>query len=182
MPNGWVGTPAFLGLKTSQTYYGPDPKQESGSMNCTKVGGVWGQESVFFFFVCYSSQAIIAPEKIKLVLVIFLPDAALKVILKISTKKWIIPSHAPAFLKCSVLKSEASPCRVQSFSRCIHTQQGDHGVLRQPHLAIHNRWLTLCMSVPIPGEALAVQTHVPYFSLDPTGRGSCKVNPNTPDK
>lgn len=51
-----LGAPAFLGLKTSQTFYGPDSKGESGSMNWTKVV-VGGQKSNFF--VSYSSQAII---------------------------------------------------------------------------------------------------------------------------
>lgn len=58
--------------------------------------------------------------------------------------------------------------------------QGDHCVLHLPQPVIHNRWLTLCMSVPAPGEALAVQTHVPHFSWNVTGRDS--YNPHTPAK
>lgn len=130
-----------------------------------------GSEARKAIFVCCCSQAIILPGNT-------ISSIRFNDNTKIWTKKWVT-SRLTVFLKRAVLKMEPSPCRVQSFSLYIHIQQGDHSVLHRPSPVIHNRWLTLCMSVPTPGEALAVQTHVPNFSLSLPGRDGYRVNPNT---
>ena len=125
MLNGRVGAPAFLGLKTSQTYYGPDPRGESGSMNCTKVG-IWGQKNDFCLLLQpgynltweynFSSQF----QSFFIYLFIFF-KCSTEDDLKILTKKWVIPAHHPLLLKCTVVNFEVFSCIAQSFSLCIRT-------------------------------------------------------------
>lgn len=86
-PNGRVGTPVFLDLKTSQAYYGPDPKGESGSMKWRKVG-IQGQETNFLILLQSSFNV---SYFLAFLLKICIGD------LKIFTKSGVISSNNPVF-------------------------------------------------------------------------------------